>query len=428
MSWREDKFPAQLNGVRFHVDGSRKRGGRRTTAHEFAGLDEAYVEDSGAAPHRYEVTAFLIGDDYHVRLQQLEEVLEQGGPLEFHHPDRGILEGLRIEGEYNTEHRRDRQGFATITFTLVQHGRAIPLIFADERGRVQRGALRVIDAAAATFERKWKRSPLGLVTGALRGLNNKLAGAYSRVLAQVGPIQALQRELRDFERNREKLLASPKMFAAALRGLLRTIMNTFGKRSVQLGRGAAGYGSPAQELVEAASELRSFASGAEAAAEYEALASAGGGYTEKALAAKIDVDVLELLVGATALAGAVEVAVAVPLPTAEAALQLAALLAAELDALLEAEIGLEPLDAEPYAALLELKAAAVNYFAAVAGELPALAEVTIDAGAPVSALLAAFWHWGPTPALGVQIDTLLEANPLIDPLAIQPGEVLQVLG
>lgn len=429
MTWRDDKFPASLNGVRFHVESTRKRGGRRTAAHEFADVDEAYVEDSGAAPQRHEVTAFLLGDDYHVVRQRLEDVLELGGPLELHHPDRGIIENLRLEGEYVSENRRDQQGYATITFTLVQDGAAIPLVFDDERGKVQRACVRVLATAGAAFESSWQPSPLDVVSNAFGWLNGKLAGAYSGMLTQLGPVSHLQRELRSFHNALAKLKASPRVFAAAFRGLVRTIMNTIGSRARELGRLATEFGSPADLLVEATEQLRSFAADPSAQAQLAALGPGPTGtWGPKQLVAKTDLDALELLVGATVLAAAIEAALLVPLPTAQAALQLAEYFDVALADLLAMQVGLEPIEPELYQALLGLAAQAGSYLNQAGQLLPQIGTLVVSSNAPVSALLVAFWRFGPSPALGVKLDELLAANPEVDPLAIEPGVELAVLG
>jgi prophage DNA circulation protein len=99
-----------------------------------------------------------------------------------------------------------------------------------------------------------------------------------------------------------------------------------------------------------------------------------------------------------------------------------------IDELLGMPIGLDPIEPEPYEALLVLQTQTVDYLEQLGQQLPKVGSLIVEGGAPVSALLLAYRRYGATPALGVKLDELLAANPEIDPLGVEPGTVLAVLG
>lgn len=59
---------------------------------------------------------------------------------------------------------------------------------------------------------------------------------------------------------------------------------------------------------------------------------------------------------------------------------------------------------------------------------PKVGSLFMKGGAPVSGFSLAYRRYGASPALGVKLDELLAVNPEIDPLGVEPGTVLAVLG
>ena len=65
MAWRDNLVPASFRGAGFQVDNTEAPiAGRRVAVHEYPGRDEPFVEDLGRRTKRWEIEAFVVGDDY----------------------------------------------------------------------------------------------------------------------------------------------------------------------------------------------------------------------------------------------------------------------------------------------------------------------------------------------------------------------------
>lgn len=72
---------ASWRGVVFSVRSEDlPNGGRKTALHDFPNSDERFVEDLGAIPARFTITAFVHGLDWLDRAQALENALREAGP------------------------------------------------------------------------------------------------------------------------------------------------------------------------------------------------------------------------------------------------------------------------------------------------------------------------------------------------------------
>jgi prophage DNA circulation protein len=124
MGWRERLLPASFRRVPFYIERTTSEFGRKNVVHEFPERDEPSVEDLGRATRRYNITGYLIGDDY---LEQRDRLLsaceDQSEPGELVHPYFGALNVVcqRIQtAEDITENNMLR-----LTLTFVEAGEAI---------------------------------------------------------------------------------------------------------------------------------------------------------------------------------------------------------------------------------------------------------------------------------------------------------------
>ena len=408
---------------------SSKTGGRRTQAHEFADVDVAYVEDSGQRPNRYQIRGFLVGDDYNVKLQRLEEQLELGGDIELDHPHRGKILGLRIEGDYTSNEGRDTLGFAEISFTLVQNGLPSPMIFESKPGAVKLAAERVYLAAQEEMEERM--SALDVVQTITKGLSRVTRGmntVQGSLLSKLGTISPITSQINQFSSSVQTLAATPKTIATSFRGIARSLMGAVSGLAKVLGRAASGYANPADTMVDHMVVLVESNYTPEALADY-AYATAtppGEELAGEALIAKIDVDVLNVFVAATTVAALAEFATEIQLPTADAADAFADAIVNVIDGVLGSDVGDGPISENLYTTMLAFKAKTVAYLTAVAEQLPSVTVITVQGEA--SAVLIAFWESG---VGGEQLDGFVEsiiaANALEDPLSIPDGTEIKVV-
>lgn len=116
-------FTASFRGVTFHVEGSSISAGRRTVTHQFPMRDEPFTEDLGRGARSYQVSGFVLGDDYIDQVQRLRAVLEEPGPGTLVHPELG-------------EMRVVADGSCTVNFDMVQRRAQVSMTFV-EAGRIE---------------------------------------------------------------------------------------------------------------------------------------------------------------------------------------------------------------------------------------------------------------------------------------------------
>lgn len=118
MGWRERLLSASFRRVPFYVDRSQSDFGRKNVVHEFPERDEPSVEDLGRATRRYNITGYLLGDDYLEQRDRLLSACEDNSePGELIHPYYGSLNVVceRIQtSEDNTENNMLRLSMAFI--------------------------------------------------------------------------------------------------------------------------------------------------------------------------------------------------------------------------------------------------------------------------------------------------------------------------
>jgi hypothetical protein len=83
MSWRDQLRPASLGGVRFHVVDRGLEFGRRHHNHEYPKRDDNFAEDMGRTTRKWNVKAYLVGDDYMARRDRLIQICEREGPHQY---------------------------------------------------------------------------------------------------------------------------------------------------------------------------------------------------------------------------------------------------------------------------------------------------------------------------------------------------------
>lgn len=73
-------LPASWKGIPFFIRSEMlTEGGRRIVLHDYPNSSERFVEDIGALPPKFSITAFVTGDDFIDRAGQLERALQEPG-------------------------------------------------------------------------------------------------------------------------------------------------------------------------------------------------------------------------------------------------------------------------------------------------------------------------------------------------------------
>lgn len=146
MSWRDRFRPASFRGVTFYIDTGARSGGRRGVTFEYPKRDTPSDEDMGRRAHRWAVTGYVIGPDYDVDAQLLEDALNTEGPGPLAHPNMGEMQ-VRCE-TYTRGESKDRGNIAVFDMTFVEVGASAYDLVSDP---TQANLRNQADSAAATL-------------------------------------------------------------------------------------------------------------------------------------------------------------------------------------------------------------------------------------------------------------------------------------
>lgn len=118
MSWRDNLKPASFRGVPFEINQHSLAGGRRVVSHEYPQRDTPYVEDMGLKQRSFNLSAFVIGDDYMAIRDRLISALEKKGAGTLVHPYLGTMNV--VAESYSMEEILTDGGMATFSIDFVQ--------------------------------------------------------------------------------------------------------------------------------------------------------------------------------------------------------------------------------------------------------------------------------------------------------------------
>jgi len=103
MSWRDQLLPASFRGVPFEVLRHDSKTGRRVVTEEYPERNLPGYQDQGNRLGRFQLEAFVLGDDYIANRNDLLDALEQSGPGELVHPWLGRLWVHADESSYSED-------------------------------------------------------------------------------------------------------------------------------------------------------------------------------------------------------------------------------------------------------------------------------------------------------------------------------------
>lgn len=148
MSWRDDLRPASFRGVPFDVEGDSGSFGRRVQVHEYPQRDKPWAEDLGRATRTFDITAFVVGDDYLARRDALLAALETQGPGTLVHPWYGELT-VNVKELARLGHSHRHGGMCEISLSFVEAGELTFPKAQDSLGAQSLIAADAVDVAAA---------------------------------------------------------------------------------------------------------------------------------------------------------------------------------------------------------------------------------------------------------------------------------------
>ncbi|KMQ73996.1 DNA circularization protein [Marinobacter subterrani] len=188
MSWRDRIDPeltGSYRGVRFHVERSDTKGGRRWLIHEYPRRNLPYAEDMGLNAREWRLALFVAGDDYDLQRDALIDALDAPGAATLVHPYLGSFTAVASDVRWS-ETTRDG-GVCDFQVTFTEAGtEAYPATTVDTQREVQQSADAFEEALAEDFADKW--SVEGLLGWSLVAVERDLAAVMQGIEDVVGGI------------------------------------------------------------------------------------------------------------------------------------------------------------------------------------------------------------------------------------------------
>jgi prophage DNA circulation protein len=116
-TWWQQLMPGSWRGVAFVMDTTPTKAGRRIAVHEYPYRDTVWPEDLGRLPRRYQVSAFLVGDDVYQQKRAMIAACEQAGVGTLVHPTLGAVQCVLLD--FATTDRRDRGRYVEVELDFI---------------------------------------------------------------------------------------------------------------------------------------------------------------------------------------------------------------------------------------------------------------------------------------------------------------------
>jgi prophage DNA circulation protein len=152
----DNLLPATFRGVPFQVspDGADLESGRRKQVHEYPQRDKPYAQDMGRATRRIDIQAFVIGQDYVKKANNLVGAMEEPGSGTLVHPWLGSMavDAFVCRLKFDSE-----LGVAKFSLSFVESGELAFPSAADSTAALSRAAAQSVETAsvldfASTFK------------------------------------------------------------------------------------------------------------------------------------------------------------------------------------------------------------------------------------------------------------------------------------
>ena len=417
VDWRDNLLEGRIGGAPLFVSEVDTSAGRRTVVTELPRRDKPVNEDMGRAARRYQVTAFVIGNEYMAARDAVLDVLELPGPHIFIHPFQGpksvVLESPASIVESDTE-----GGWARFSMTLVESGEP------DGLQVLVSTPVALLDAAAAAAAAGAIDLAKGLAdvdvgdvfnaaSAALGKVSSGMASAKRKMTGSLGltELTSLTDAISDLSTYATRLLNTPSELMSTLSGLVAAMMGIISIFDSD-DEAAAPYPGGAKAVrVETALGV------AQDLADVETVtppAFEGAPVDEAAKVAEAAVGKALRVASVTQVAATFAT---LPLEAADTAKEALASLGAKVEQLLT-----DPTTGdELFAALTDTRAALDSHLAGLASSLPSVQPYTPPVTLPALLLSYLLYH---NPLRDLEI---AGRNDLHDPNFVPGGEPIEVL-
>jgi prophage DNA circulation protein len=129
-TWQTQLVPASFKGAPFKVEDGGRSAGRRVAPFEFPKSNTPYAEDMGRAAKRWQITAYVVGDNYIAERDALLDACDSDGPGILIHPSLGSMNV--ICGPVSSHESRLRGGICTFEMVFIEAGQAPSATVTDD--------------------------------------------------------------------------------------------------------------------------------------------------------------------------------------------------------------------------------------------------------------------------------------------------------
>jgi prophage DNA circulation protein len=220
MAWRDKLQRASFRGVAFEYENVEQGGGRRLAEFEYPLQDTPATEDMGRKRREFSLEAYIVGEDYLERAQQLLDALEQSGPGELIHPTRGTLR-VSVKTYRMRETNRDG-GMAVFSLSFTETGTELyPSAVADLTAELGAASEAAVEASRSEFLSDFSVTGLpqfvtDSAAGKLGGVSDSIGGNLKFLKTNANDIAKLGFDVRNLRRDALQLVANPAELAGNL--------------------------------------------------------------------------------------------------------------------------------------------------------------------------------------------------------------------
>jgi prophage DNA circulation protein len=146
--WQTQLVPASFRGVPFKVEDGGRTAGRRVVEFEFPKGNTPYAEDMGRSARKWQITGYVIGDDYIAQRDALLDACDEDGAGILIHPSLGAMNVMC--GPVASHESRLRGGICTFEMLFVEAGQAPSAAVTDDTQGLVSGQADDTGTAAAS--------------------------------------------------------------------------------------------------------------------------------------------------------------------------------------------------------------------------------------------------------------------------------------
>lgn len=213
---------ASYRGVPFFVSNESDDFGPQYLVHEYPLKEAAYTEHVGYYAKRYQLSMFVLGDDYQEQREALRKALAMPGPGVLIHPKLGRLIVVPA-GKIKRSETVGAGGKASFQCTFVEYGGLpAPEQNVDTLSKAQQAADAVAQTAQAEAEAQTAvvddYAPEAIAR--INTLNTELSTLVGRLAAVQQPIDELSQAVADLVDHAADLISSPRNLIASIGGIV----------------------------------------------------------------------------------------------------------------------------------------------------------------------------------------------------------------